>query len=154
MGSFVILSCLLLSLLLKTRREVAWNSVNPYHFHTIPLFRKIDIAIVLEGFRSLLLAFPFLDQMYLKGMWSDLQISKYIELFHLNYTISQNVITYFLLTHYHWNHENYIRPSKSISNKTFSCHFSSNRASPRKSSATREWTSCLHFAKFRLHFLE
>ena len=48
MGSFVIL-CLFLSQWLKTWREVA-------HFHTIPLFGRIDIATALDGFRNQFLA--------------------------------------------------------------------------------------------------
>ena len=48
------------SQLLKTWREVAWNSWNPYHFYTKPLFGKIDFTTVVDGFRSQYLAPLFL----------------------------------------------------------------------------------------------
>ena len=56
MGSFIIPSCIVISQWLKIWREVAWNSGNPYHFHTKTSFlgnwfgsscRKSQILILL-----------------------------------------------------------------------------------------------------------
>ena len=41
MGFFMISSCLVVSQWLETWRELAWNSRNPYHFHTKHLLGKL-----------------------------------------------------------------------------------------------------------------
>ena len=50
MGSFISSSRLVVLQWIKTWKEVAWNTGNPCHFHTKPLFGKIGFATVVEGF--------------------------------------------------------------------------------------------------------